>query len=101
MLCVNFYFVFDVKYSIYDGFVVSVFIYLLKEFSWEQLFDVIDQVIILLKIFGMIYLSMDFKFGYLKEEKFIQEKFKFNKCIQLWGKNKFFNCFGSFCFDEF
>jgi hypothetical protein len=79
MLRANFHSALDAKYSIHDGFVVSVFTHPLKELSREQLLDAIDQVITLSKTFGTTYSSTDLKFGHPKEEKPIQEKSKPNK----------------------
>jgi hypothetical protein len=79
MLRANFQSALDAKYSIHDGFVVSVFTHPLKELSREQLLDAIDQVITLSKTFGTTYSSTDLKFGHPKEEKPIQEKSKPNK----------------------
>jgi hypothetical protein len=79
MLRANFHSALDAKYSIHDGFVVSVFTHPLKELSRKQLLDAIDQVITLSKTFGTTYSSTDLEFGHPEEEEPIQEKSKPNK----------------------
>jgi hypothetical protein len=79
MLRANFHSALDAKYSIHDGFVVSVFTHPLKELSREQLLNAIDQVIALSKTFGTTYSSTDLEFGHPEEEKPIQEESKPNK----------------------
>lgn len=79
MLRANFHSALDAKYSIHDGFVVSVFTHPLKELSREQLLDAIDQVIALSKTFGTTYSSTDDEFGHPEEEQPLQEESKPNK----------------------
>jgi hypothetical protein len=79
MLRANFHSALDAKYSIHDGFVVSVFTHPLKELSREQLLDAIDQVIALSKTFGTTYSSTELQFGHPEEQQSIQEGSKPNK----------------------
>ena len=63
MLKANFHSALDAKYSIHDGFVVSVFTHSLRELTRRQLLDAINQVVALSKNFGTTYSSTDLKFG--------------------------------------
>ncbi|MEQ8704419.1 MAG: hypothetical protein RIC19_10890 [Phaeodactylibacter sp.] len=79
MLRANFHSALDAKYSIHDGFVVSVFTHPLKELSREQLLNAIDQVIALSKTFGTTYSSTDLHFGEPDEQGELEEKQKTGK----------------------
>lgn len=80
MLEANFHSALDAKYSLYEGFVISVFTHPLRELSEEQLIDATRQVVILAKTFGTTYQSTDMIFspGFKEEgedkEKKINEK---------------------------
>ena len=63
MLKANFHSALDAKYSIHDGFVVSVFTHSLRELTRRQLLDAINQVVALSKNFGTTYSSTDLQFG--------------------------------------
>ena len=68
MLRANFHSALDAKYSIYEGFVVSLFTHPLKELTEEQFLDAIAQVANLAKTFGTTYSSTELIFGGEKEE---------------------------------
>ena len=63
MLEANFHSALDAKYSVYQGFVMSVFTHPLKELSESQLTDAMRQVAILANTFGTSYQSTDMIFG--------------------------------------
>ncbi len=63
MLEANFHSALDAKYSLYNGFIVSVYTHPLKELTPEQLKDALAQVIILANNFGGTYSSTDLLFG--------------------------------------
>jgi lipopolysaccharide export LptBFGC system permease protein LptF len=76
MLIANFHSALDAKYSLYDGFVVSVFTHPLKELTSNQLVDAMKQVASLANTFGTTYTSSELFFGGgipEKEEKRINE----------------------------
>lgn len=63
MLEANFHSALDAKYSLYNGFIVSVYTHPLKELTTEQLKEALAQVIILANNFGGSYSSTDLLFG--------------------------------------
>lgn len=63
MLEANFHTALDAKYSVYQGFVMSVFTHPLKELTEFQLIDAMQQVVILANTFGTSYQSTDMIFG--------------------------------------
>jgi len=69
MLEANFHSALDAKYSLYEGYVVSVFTHPLKELTKEQLIDAMRQVVILADTFGTTYQSTDMIFGGGQEEE--------------------------------
>ena len=76
MLIANFHSALDAKYSLYDGFVVSVFTHPLKELTSHQLVDAMKQVASLANTFGTTYTSTELFFGggiQEKEEKRVNE----------------------------
>lgn len=76
MLIANFHSALDAKYSLYDGFVVSVFTHPLKELTSNQLVDAMKQVASLANTFGTTYTSTELFFGggiQEKEEKRVNE----------------------------
>ena len=62
MLEANFHTALDAKYSLFEGFVISVFTHPLKEMSKEQLIDAMDQVVNLFNTFGSTYSSLNAHF---------------------------------------
>lgn len=69
MLEANFHTALDAKYSLYEGFVVSVFTHPLKELTEEQLIDAMNQVNNLAITFGTTYSSTDIIFGSGEDKK--------------------------------
>lgn len=69
MLRANFHSALDAKYSIYEGYVVSVFTHPLRELTEAQLLDAMQQVARLAETFGTTYSSTDLIFGGEEEEK--------------------------------
>lgn len=63
MLEANFHSALDAKYSLYNGFVISVFTHPLKELNNTQLIDALGQVAILANNYGTTYSSTDLIFG--------------------------------------
>ncbi|MCB0634732.1 MAG: hypothetical protein R2824_11310 [Saprospiraceae bacterium] len=59
MLEANFHSALDAKYSIYKGFVISIFTHPLRELNEAQLIDAMHQVIRLSETFGTTYSSTD------------------------------------------
>lgn len=75
MLEANFHSALDAKYSLYEGFVVSVFTHPLRELTDEQLIDAARQVVVLARTFGTTYQSTDIIFSPdLKQEGAEKEK---------------------------
>lgn len=68
MLIANFHTALDAKYSIYEGFVISIFTHPLKELTEWQLVDALSQVAKLADNFGTTYSSTDLIFGGKEEE---------------------------------
>ncbi|MBV6654690.1 MAG: hypothetical protein KI786_13075 [Mameliella sp.] len=79
MLKANFHSALDAKYSIHDGFVVSVFTHSLRELTRRQLLDAINQVVALSKNFGTTYSSTDLQFGGPEAPQEPKSKSKNNK----------------------
>ena len=69
MLKANFHSALDAKYSIYEGFVVSVFTHPLRELTESQLLDALKQVAKLAETYGTTYSSTDLIFGGEEEEE--------------------------------
>ena len=69
MLKANFHSALDAKYSIYEGFVVSVFTHPLRELTESQLLDAMRQVAKLAETYGTTYSSTDLIFGGEEEEE--------------------------------
>ena len=63
MLEANFHSALDAKYSVYQGFVMSVFTHPLAELTEQQLVDAMRQVVILAETFGTSYQSTEMIFG--------------------------------------
>lgn len=63
MLEANFHSALDSKYSLYNGYVVSVFTHPLKELGKDQLIDAMRQVVVLSRTFGDSYSSTGLIFG--------------------------------------
>lgn len=59
MLAANFHTALDAKYSLFEGFVVSVFTHPLFELTEEQFLDALRQVVVLNLTFGETYQSTD------------------------------------------
>lgn len=74
MLEANFHSALDAKYSLYEGFVISVFTHPLKELTSDQLVDAMQQVIILAETYGTTYSSTNLIFGGEQNEKQPKEK---------------------------
>ena len=75
MLKANFHSALDAKYSIYEGFVVSVFTHPLGELTEGQLLDAMRQVAKLAETYGTTYSSTELIFG-REEEGEAEEKEK-------------------------
>lgn len=77
MLQANFHSALDAKYSLYEGYVISVFTHPLKELQKNQLIDAMRQVVVLSRTFGDSYSSTGLIFGGGQdEEKSAEEKKK-------------------------
>ncbi len=63
MLQANFHSALDSKYSLYEGYVISVYTHPLKELQPDQLIDAMRQVVILSRTFGDAYTSTGLIFG--------------------------------------
>jgi len=74
MLEANFHSALDSKYSLYEGYVVSVFTHPLKELTKDQLIDAMDQVVALTITFGDTYSSTGLIFGSKTEEEAEKEE---------------------------
>lgn len=74
MLKANFHSALDAKYSVYEGFVVSVFTHPLRELTEAQLLDALQQVAKLAETFGTTYSSTGLIFGGEEEEEIPEEK---------------------------
>lgn len=69
MLEANFHSALDAKYSLYNGFIISVYTHPLKELSESQLVDALAQVAVLANNFGTTYSSTDLIFGKETDEE--------------------------------
>ena len=67
LLTANFHSALDAKYSLYNGFIVSVFTHPLKELTDYQLKDAMSQVVLLADNFGSTYSSTNLIFGFEEE----------------------------------
>lgn len=63
MLEANFHSALDAKYSLYKGFVISVYTHPLHQLQEDQLIDAMQQVVTLANTFGTSYSSTDLIFG--------------------------------------
>jgi hypothetical protein len=68
MLAANYHSALDAKYSLYEGFVVTVYTHPLKELTEDQLIDALKQVSTLAHTFGTTFSSTDLIFGEEQEE---------------------------------
>lgn len=68
MLTANFHSALDAKYSLYEGFVISVYTHPLKELTEAQLLSAMEQVINLADNFGYTYSSTNLFYGNPTEE---------------------------------
>jgi len=68
MLIANFHTALDAKYSMFEGFVISIFTHPLKELTEGQLIDALKQVAKLAENFGTTYSSTDLIFGGIEEK---------------------------------
>ncbi|MFK7935792.1 MAG: type III secretion system chaperone [Saprospiraceae bacterium] len=68
MLEANFHSALDAKYSLYNGYIISVYTHPLQELNEEQLIDALSQVAVLANNFGTTYSSTDLLFGVEQEE---------------------------------
>ena len=64
LLEANFHTALDAKYSIYNGFIISVYTHPLREFTSEQLVDAMRQVALLAENYGTTYSSTELFFGF-------------------------------------
>ena len=64
LLEANFHTALDAKYSIYNGFIISVYTHPLKELTAEQLKDAMRQVALLAENYGSTYSSTELFFGF-------------------------------------
>ena len=69
LLEANFHTALDAKYSIYNGFIISVFTHPLKELTTEQLKDALRQVALLADNYGKTYSSTELFFGFGNTEE--------------------------------
>jgi len=74
MLEANFHSALDAKYSLYNGFIISVYTHPLKELSKSQLIDALTQVAVLANNFGTTYSSTDLLFGGSTKDKEEKQK---------------------------
>ena len=74
MLEANFHSALDAKYSLYEGFVISVYTHPLKELQNDQLIDAMRQVVVLSRTFGESYSSTGLIFGGGAEEEGDEKK---------------------------
>jgi len=81
MLTANFHSALDAKYSLYEGFVVSVFTHPLGELTSEQFLDALQQVVVLNLTYGTTFHSTDMIFnpGGVEEEPVKEAKPKEKK----------------------
>jgi len=86
MLEANFHSALDAKYSLYNGFVVSVYTHPLGELQKEQFIDALRQVANLAANFGTSYNSTELIFGSSSEDP-VDEKEKEDKKINQKPKN--------------
>lgn len=85
MLAANFHSALDAKYSLYEGYVVSVFTHPLRELTEAQFVDALRQVVVLNLTFGTTYQSTDMIFnpgGQAEEEGDKDAKEKEEKVIK-------------------
>jgi len=68
MLVANFHTALDAKYSMFEGFVISIFTHPLRELTENQLVDALKQVAKLAENFGTTYSSTDLIFGGSEEK---------------------------------
>lgn len=76
MLEANFHSALDAKYSLYEGYVISVFTHPLKELQKDQLIDAMRQVVVLTRTFGDSYSSTGLIFSPKTQEEAEEEKKK-------------------------
>ncbi len=69
MLGANFHSALDAKYSLYEGFVISIFTHPLEELTDYQFIDALKQVVILNRTFGTTYQSTDLIFPGASEKE--------------------------------
>ena len=69
MLSANFHSALDAKYSLYEGFVISIFTHPLEELTDHQFLDALTQVVVLNHTFGSTYQSTDLIFPGRIEKK--------------------------------
>ena len=74
MLEANFHSALDSKYSLYEGYVISVFTHPLKELQKDQLIDAMRQVVVLSRTFGDSYSSTGLVFGGGQSDEETEEK---------------------------
>ncbi|MCB0612358.1 MAG: hypothetical protein KDC75_03600 [Phaeodactylibacter sp.] len=79
MLRANFHSALDAKYSVYEGFVVSVFTHPLRELTESQLLDAMRQVAKLAETYGTTYSSTGLIFGGEEEEEQEEESKQLEK----------------------
>ena len=74
LLEANFHSALDAKYSLYNGYVISVFTHPLGELQKDQFIDAMRQVVTLSENFGTTYSSTGLIFGSGEEEEKKEEK---------------------------
>jgi len=74
MLHANFHSALDAKYSLYEGFVISIFTHPLNELTENQFLDALRQVVVLNHTFGTTYQSTDLIFPGSIQEKEVAPK---------------------------
>jgi len=78
MLEANFHSALDAKYSLYEGFVITVYTHPLRELQPRQFIDAMQQVAVLADNYGDTYSSTTLIFGGGQEKEKTEEK-KLNK----------------------
>ncbi len=73
MLLANFHTALDAKYSLYEGYVISVYTHPLRELQEQQVRDALRQVVQLANTFGTSYSSTDYSFGGQVQEKPVEK----------------------------
>ena len=88
MLEANFHSALDAKYSMFEGFVISVYTHPLRELTRDQFVDAMGQVVNLAQNFGTTYSSTSLIFGGENSEEKTEEKKKEERTNKKPGQGK-------------